>query len=108
VSVVYATDYMNMIGDGKQLELIKAFVDDLEKTLGIKHKQISFEEAWQTNPPSEANGEPLSVYMKDVSRDSFFYEDYHSFDAFRSDYRNQFGRDAYISPPVRWQWYALG
>ncbi|KAJ8110763.1 hypothetical protein OPT61_g6474 [Boeremia exigua] len=104
VSVVYATDYMKVIGDGKQLDLIKAFVGDLEVILGIKHKQVSFEEAWEANPPSEANGESLSVYMKDVSRNSFFYEDYHNFDTFRSDYRNRFMRDAYISPPVRWQW----
>jgi hypothetical protein len=46
--------------------------------------------------------------MKDVSRDSFFYEDYDNFEALRKDYRDKFERDAYVSPPVRWQWYASG
>lgn len=106
LSIVWASDYMNMISNKQQIELLKAFVKDLESIFEVEHQAISFEEAWGKAPPEQANGESLSDYMKDVSRDSFFYEDYHNFDAFRKDYREKFGRNAYISAPVRWQWYA--
>jgi hypothetical protein len=106
LSIVWASDYMNLIGNEQQLELLKTFVKDLEDTFEVYQHAISFEEAWEKDPPKQANGASLSDYMKDVSRDSFFYEDYHNFEAFRKDYRDKFRRDAYISPPVRWQWYA--
>jgi hypothetical protein len=96
---------MKSIGNEQQIQLIDSFVVDLEKTFGVEHKKLSFEQVWHDDPPSEAKGETLMEYMKEVSRDSFFYEDYHNFDAFRKEYRDKFGRDAYTSPPVRWQWY---
>jgi hypothetical protein len=99
---------MNMIGNKQQLELLEKFVTDLESTLEVRHNAISFEEAWEKDPPKNANGVSLSEYLKDVSRDSFFYEDYHNIEAFRKDYRDKFDRNAYVSPPVRWQWYASG
>ncbi|KAF2831281.1 amidase signature enzyme [Ophiobolus disseminans] len=104
LSIVYAADYMDMIRNAPQRELLDAFVADLEKTFGVKHEKVSFEEIWKTNPPSQANGASLLTYMKDASRDSFFYEGYHNFAAFRQDYKTKFGKDAYISPPVRRQW----
>lgn len=103
-AIIYASDYMKIIGNQQQLKLIDEFVTDLEDSLGVKHERVSFDEAWESNPPSEANGESLEEYMKDASRDSFFYVDYHNFDPFREDYKQKYGRDAYISPPVRWQW----
>ncbi|KAF2690062.1 hypothetical protein K458DRAFT_383194 [Lentithecium fluviatile CBS 122367] len=102
--IVYATGYMDLIGNKEQLKFIDEFVAVLETSLGFRHERISFDGVWKANPPSEANGDFLQEYMKDASRDSFFYEDYHSFDAFRADYKHKFGKDAYISPPVRWQW----
>ena len=96
---------MDMIGNEQQRALLDAFVADLEKAFGVKHERISFKEAWQTNPPWQADGQSLPEYMKDASRDSFFYADYHNFNSFRNDYKDKFGKDAYISPPVRWQWY---
>lgn len=104
ISIVYARDYMQTIGNDRQLELIHAFVVDLEKTFKVQHERVSFEELWKSNPPSQAEGATLLNYMRDVSRDSFFYEDYHNFDSFRKDYKDKFGKDPYISPPVRWQW----
>ncbi|KAF2108478.1 amidase signature domain-containing protein [Lophiotrema nucula] len=103
-AIVYALDYMNLIGNKEQMKVIDAYVADLETSLGIRHQRLSFNEVWVTNPPVEANGASLQEYMKDVSRNSFFYEDYHNFDKFREDYRMEFDKEPYVSPPVRWQW----
>jgi len=95
---------MNVIKNQAQIKIINAFVADLESSLGVTQEKISFDEAWDANPPKEANGQSLQEYMKDVSRNSFFYEDYHNFNQFRTDYKEKYSKEAYISPPVRWQW----
>jgi hypothetical protein len=106
-SVIYATDYMKLIGNKDQLSLIDIFVADLEMSLNVPPAKVSFEEAWTTSPPPEAHGQSMKEYMKDASRDSFFYADYHNFATFRHDYESKFNKTPYISPPVRWQWYVI-
>jgi hypothetical protein len=95
---------MDLICNKEQLQLIDEFVAALESSLGIKHERVSFNDAWATHPPSEAVGKSLQDYMRNASRDAFFYEDYHNFDAFRAQYKHRFNKNAYVSPPVRWQW----
>jgi hypothetical protein len=95
---------MKLIGNEEQMKLLDSFVADLETSLGVKHQNISFDQAWENDPPAEAGTVGLQDYMRDVSRDSFFYEDYHNFDEFREEYRQEFGKEAYVSPPVRRQW----
>jgi hypothetical protein len=51
-----------------QLKIIDNFVADLEKSMRVKHKRVSFNELWDSNPPEQAKGESLQEYMKDVSR----------------------------------------
>lgn len=113
---------MSLITNQTQLGLIDEFASDLEKSLGVKHEKVSFEELWSSHPPVKAGDMSLQEFMKDVSemtkamlpmlqltwaevcRNSFFHDDYHSLDAFRSDYDKRFGKQPYVSPPVRWQW----
>jgi len=59
---------MSLITNKDQLKIIDNFVADLEKSLGVKHKRVSFNEVWDSDPPEEAKGESLQEYMKDVSR----------------------------------------
>ncbi|PSN70640.1 amidase signature enzyme [Corynespora cassiicola Philippines] len=59
-----------------------------------------FAEAWY----GQLLPRQVSIKQVDASLHSFFYEDYHNFETFRRDYRAKFGKDAYISSPVRWQW----
>lgn len=73
----------------------------------MQHQKLSVEELWTSSPPSEANSASLIDYMADVSRDSFFFADYHNFAPSRKDYREKFGKKPYISPPVRWQWCVI-
>jgi hypothetical protein len=95
---------MKIIGNKEQVKIIDTFVTDLESSLGVTQNKVSFNQAWDADPPLEANGASLQEYMKDVSRDTFFYEDCHNFDQFREDYRRKYKKEAYVSPPVRWQW----
>jgi hypothetical protein len=59
---------MSLITNKDQLKIIDNFVADLEKSLGVKHKRVSFNEVWDSDPPEEVKGESLQEYMKDVSR----------------------------------------
>jgi hypothetical protein len=58
---------MSLITNKDQLKIIDNFVADLEKSMGVKHKRVSFNEAWDSDRPEEAKGESLQDYMKDVS-----------------------------------------
>ncbi|PMD16757.1 amidase signature enzyme [Hyaloscypha hepaticicola] len=93
--IIYPTEYMSFITNKDQLKIIDNFVADLEKSLGVKQKRVSFNEVWDSDRPEEAKGE---------TRNSFFHDDYHNFDEFREDYQKAFKKTPYVSPPVRWQW----
>lgn len=115
---------MSTITNETQLAIIKRFVVNLENSLGINHEKVSFNELWSACPPKAAGVASLQDYMKDasnaisklfnhaeligfkVSRNSFFYDDYHNFDIFRNEYTSRYGKQPYVSPPVRWQWLA--
>ncbi|KIN00679.1 hypothetical protein OIDMADRAFT_124456, partial [Oidiodendron maius Zn] len=103
-SIIYPTDYMSLISNADQLKLIDQFAADLESSLGVTLQKISFDDLWDADPPREAGATSLQQYMKDASRNSFFYDDYHNFDNFREDYQREFSKAPYVSPPVRWQW----
>ena len=48
------------------MEIIDNFVSDLELSLGVKHRRVSFDSLWDESPPPEADGQGLQEYMKDV------------------------------------------
>ena len=102
--LIYPTDYMALITNSDQIKVIDDFVADLEVSLGVKHRKVSFEAVWATSPPQEARGEDFHEYMKDACRDSFFHDDYHNFDQFRAEYYEKYSKAPYVSPPVRRQW----
>ena len=58
---------MAAITNKDQVEIVDKFVADLESSLGVKHKKISFESLWSNSPPIEVCGQGLREYMKDVS-----------------------------------------
>ena len=58
---------MSLIVNNDQLETIDHFVADLEATLGVEQKRISFASLWDASPPSEAGGQGLEEYMETVS-----------------------------------------
>ncbi|KAL8939594.1 MAG: hypothetical protein Q9216_003274 [Gyalolechia sp. 2 TL-2023] len=102
--IIYPLEYMSLMTNTDQLAIIEHFLTDLEATLGIKHEKVSFTSSWAISPPAEAGGQSLDEYMKLACRDSFFHDDFHSFDDFRKTYQEKFFKPPYVSPPVRWQW----
>ncbi len=65
---------MSLITNEDQLKIIDEFTRDLESSLGLRHAKISFNDLWDADPPKEAKGNSLQVYMKDV-RDLFLFKD---------------------------------
>lgn len=47
--------------------LTDKFVATLEHFLGIQADKVSLSEIWDSKPPSEADGQSLEEYMKQVS-----------------------------------------
>ena len=58
---------MLSITNRDQIEIIDNFVSDLESSLGVKHRRVSFDSLWNESPPHEADGQGLQEYMRDVS-----------------------------------------
>ena len=58
---------MPLITNRDQTKIIDSFVADLESSLGVKHRRVSFDSLWNESPPPEAGGQGLQEYMKDVS-----------------------------------------
>ena len=65
-AIVYPTDYMSLIENKVQLDIIKRFVDDLGASLGVACQRISFNELWDLTAPEESKGMSLPQYMEDV------------------------------------------
>jgi hypothetical protein len=57
---------MALISNKVQLDVIDAFVKDLEASLGVAHQKISFNELWDLTTPEAAQGMSLQEFMKDV------------------------------------------
>ncbi|KAH8780104.1 amidase signature domain-containing protein [Diaporthe sp. PMI_573] len=96
LAIIYPTDYMSIITNKVQLAIIDDFVHDLETYMGIRHEKVSFNELWSISPPKAAGNLSLEDYMKDVSRNSFFYDDYHNFESFRDEYTQRYERDVAV------------
>lgn len=58
---------MALISNDDQLGLIENFTSDLEASLGVARRTISFEALWDSAPPVEADGQSLQEYMRYVS-----------------------------------------
>jgi hypothetical protein len=58
---------MSLITNKDQLKLIDQFSAGLESSLGVTLEKVSYNDLWDSDPPSEADGASLQHYMKDVS-----------------------------------------
>ncbi|CAJ2504123.1 Uu.00g115170.m01.CDS01 [Anthostomella pinea] len=103
-AIIFPSDSMFKITNKAQINLIKAFIKDLETSLGVPHEKVSIKELWKSTAPREANGHPAALHMLDSVLNSFFYDDYHSFDRFRQDYAAKHTKEPYVTAPVRRRW----
>ncbi len=58
---------MELITNKDQRKLVDEFASDLEMSLGVRRKSVSFNSLWDAHPPAKAKGKSLQNFMKDVS-----------------------------------------
>lgn len=63
--IIYPSDFAPIF-EGNQA-LTDKFVATLESFLGIQADMVSLSEIWDSKPPSEADGQSLEEYMRQVS-----------------------------------------
>ncbi|KAK4213124.1 amidase signature domain protein [Rhypophila decipiens] len=118
--LLYTLDFF-LQGDAEQEAMSEEFITVLEKFLGVKRTCISIIDTWASNPPEEAGGKTLLEYLEMVGSRNvricnavgwhsqsavwpMYYDTYHTFDEFRSEYRQKFGKPAYVGPYMRKRW----
>lgn len=104
-AIIWPSDFWAFINPNQQ-SLARPFISELEACLKLNCQEVSFAAEWAKKPPKEAGLESLDDFMKDASKNSFWYDDYHAFDKFREDYWKKHQKSPYVSPPVRAQWEA--
>lgn len=68
VALVFPTDSGYQENTSQSI-IVNDMVRDFESFLGVTARRISVSSLWEENPPSEAEGQSLHVYMKDVCLD---------------------------------------
>ena len=76
---------------------------DIASTLSLKLTKFFIKDTWQRHPPSDAGDHSLDSYMIKATQ-GMWYDDYHAFDSFRSEYRAQRQKAPYLTPPTRAAW----
>jgi hypothetical protein len=65
VSIVYLRDFLP-IQNNRRMQLIDAFVADIESTYGVEAQKVSIAEKWGLDTPAEAKESSIEEYLKDV------------------------------------------
>lgn len=63
--IIYPLDFASIFEETQGLT--DKFVATLEEFLGIQADKISLSDIWDSKPPSEADGQSLEEYMRQVS-----------------------------------------
>ncbi|KAK7942453.1 uncharacterized protein PG986_011566 [Apiospora aurea] len=86
-----------------QTRQVKGFLEDMSTFIGAQVEEVSIQETWQRSPPDGVSG-GLSAYLEDVITRTYFHSFYHSTDAFRDEFAQEYGRAPYVIPFVRDRW----
>ncbi|KAL7941820.1 hypothetical protein V8C42DRAFT_355247 [Trichoderma barbatum] len=100
--IIYPLDFASSNEDDQTLN--EKFVAMLERFLEVKADKIRLSDAWDAQPPDEANGQSLEEYMKKAPFSSFCSDFYHEYQDFRNDYKTKFGREPYVEATPRFYW----
>ncbi|THZ54669.1 amidase signature enzyme, partial [Aureobasidium pullulans] len=101
--ILYPTDFFPQADDTQQA-ICEAFISQVEDFLGVKRTPISFRDEWEKNPPKEAGSKSLLDFLEMSAVWPMYYDTYHTFDDFRNDYKEKFGKEAYAGPYMRRRW----
>ncbi|UKZ72529.1 hypothetical protein TrVFT333_000159 [Trichoderma virens FT-333] len=100
--IIYPLDFASTAEGDQALD--DKFVAMLEHFLGVKADKIRLSDAWDADPPNQANGQSLEEYMKEAPFSSFCYDFYQENQDFRNGYKNKFGREPYVEATPRFRW----
>ncbi|KAJ4251076.1 hypothetical protein NW762_011727 [Fusarium torreyae] len=101
-SIIWPEDFWKII-DEEQVELGKKFAKLIEQDLGIELESLSFEDAWEDNPPSNANGQSLPSFINPATA-ALAYDVYHNCDDFRAKHWENFNCAPYTTIPNERLW----
>ncbi|KAF4992471.1 hypothetical protein FGRMN_7142 [Fusarium graminum] len=105
-SVIWPTDFWKII-DQKQSALGNWFAQLIADHVGVELEQLSFEEMWTENPPSEAGHSSLPEFINPARKQAtaaLAYDVYHNCDDFRARHREMFDCAPYTSIPNQKLW----
>ncbi|PVH86157.1 amidase signature enzyme [Cadophora sp. DSE1049] len=101
VAVLFPPDFYPT-NNTKQMKLLESFASDLATMLGTSVQRMSIADAWTKTTSVEEKG--LKQYLYNSTAHSFYYSAYHSFDDFRTSYKESFEKNPFITEYVRWIW----
>ncbi|KLO88034.1 Uncharacterized protein LW93_5202 [Fusarium fujikuroi] len=87
-----------------QKTAIATFVSILQDLLDTKAEYVNVGKIWEESPPSEASREGMQAYMEKAPFRSWCYDYYHSFDAFRDEYKQKFDKKPFIEATPQFFW----
>ncbi|KJZ70252.1 hypothetical protein HIM_10366 [Hirsutella minnesotensis 3608] len=106
--IVYPMDVGH--SPSKELQDLSAlFLRSVESIAGVKAERVNLTATWAESPPAEAQSQGLQEYLKDASFclatfRVYWYEFYHAYDGFRTEFEKQFLRQPYVEATTRFQW----
>ncbi|KAF4949553.1 hypothetical protein FGADI_8851 [Fusarium gaditjirri] len=87
-----------------QKTAIATFVSILQDLLDTKAEYVNVGKIWEKSPPPEASNEEMQAYMQKAPFRSWCYDYYHSFDNFRDEYKQKFGKKPFIEATPQFFW----
>ncbi|RWA09516.1 hypothetical protein EKO27_g5579 [Xylaria grammica] len=101
--ILYPTDWYPLENPDQQ-RLNEEFLRDLERFTGTQHSKISMSDEWSQSCPEEYKGVTLKDLLATTSEQLNRYDNVHNFDEFRREYKERFGKTAYVSPAHTQRW----
>lgn len=92
------------VKNNEQQNLLDQFAQDVCACFKIPIRKIHLHKLWEETRPATAHGYGLKEFLRDVGRNSFIHDFYHSTDDFRSEYERRFQASPQVNRVVRWRW----
>ncbi|KAF5967938.1 D-mandelate dehydrogenase [Fusarium bulbicola] len=87
-----------------QKTVIATFVSILQDLLDTKAEYVNVGKSWEEGPPSESSNEEMQAYMEKAPFRSWCYDYYHSFGAFRDEYKQKFDKKPFVEATPQFFW----
>ncbi|KAF5023188.1 hypothetical protein F66182_4742 [Fusarium sp. NRRL 66182] len=100
--ILIPTDFAS--GDTQENNIIGSFAMNLGEILRVEPAYIHLATVWDMNPPPEAEQKGLEEYMQYAYFWLWYYENYHAFKDFRTEYQQKFYKKPFIDPTLQEFW----